>query len=143
MRTTFILVLSLLIISGCTEPESTLLPITNEGVTGTWKAARFISTIPGLTEEQQKGGEQEFLSSIYTLRTDHSFNLTSETFAAGANGRWELDPNTKLLTMSYEMGGERGVEEFTVEALKKDTMTLRIDIPDMQAFIQLKLSRMQ
>lgn len=142
MRTTLALVLSLMMISGCTEKkEDTLLPINNEGVTGVWQAQRFISTLPGLTEEQKKGGEQEFLSSIYTLRPDHSFNLTSDAYAAGANGRWELDPNTKLLRMSYEMGGERGQEEFTVESLKKDTLTLRIDIQEMNAFIQLKLSR--
>ena len=142
MRTTIAFIFSLLILAGCTEKkEEKLLPITNENISGVWKASRFVSTLPGLTEEQKKGGELVFLSSIYTLRADHSFNLTSDAYAAGANGRWELDPNTYLLRMSYEMGGERGVEEFTVEALKADTLTLRIDIKEMNAFIQLKLSR--
>lgn len=127
-------------IVSCTE-KNTAIEINNEHVSGVWQAALFESTIPGITPEQQEGGKQEFLSSVYTLHPDHSFELTSNTFAAGAKGRWLLDQNTKELTMTYEMGGERGEEVFTVKRVTADSLTLRIDLTDGVSYLQLVLAR--
>lgn len=141
-KVTGIFIVAILFISACKQVSGDkAVEVTNENVTGVWKAEVFQTNMPNISEEEKKAGEAEFLSSTYTLGSDHSFSLHSNTFEAGAQGRWSLVPETKELTMSYEMGSEHGVEVYTVSALTAETMTLRIDIPSMEAYVELRLRK--
>jgi len=117
------------------------MEITNENVAGVWKAEAFDSKMPNVSPEEMQAGEVEFLSSTYSLHPDHTFELHSNSFEAGARGRWSLNPEIKELTMSYEMGSEHGVEIYTVQELTENFMTLRVDIPEMEGYVQLRLKR--
>lgn len=139
------IIISLLVVSAVSCNEMKMgdkqIEINNENIAGSWKAELFETNMSNISAEEKEAGQAEFLSSTYVLKPDHAFELHSNTFAAGAYGKWSLDPELKELTMSYEMGSEHGVEIYTVTALTESQMTLRIDIPSMQAFIQLTLKR--
>lgn len=120
---------------------STELEINNENVSGVWKADVFVSTVPGIPQEFVEAGQKEFLSSVYTLNSDHSLNMTSDYFSKGANGNWELNPDTKELSMYYTSDTIQGIEKFIITTLSKHQMVLRQDIEDMDAYVELTLKK--
>jgi hypothetical protein len=126
-----------LILAACNEKVA----LTEENISGVWKASNFESTVPNIPAEYQEAGKQEFMSSVYTLNSDNSFELRSDFFSSGALGRWEFNPETKELSMFYEMDTTHGVEKFNVTELSGTSMTLRQDIPSMNAFVQLELKK--
>ncbi len=120
---------------------STELEISNENVSGIWKADVFLSTVPGIPAEYVEAGEKEFLSSVYTLNSDNSMNMTSDYFSQGAPGNWELNPETKELSMYYTADTINGIEKFIITSLSKHKMILRQDIEEMDAFVELTLKK--
>lgn len=133
----------LAIAAGCGELRmgDKVVEVNNENVVGVWVADSFDTNMPMVGPEEMEAGKKEFLSSTYTLKEDHSFELHSNSFEAGAFGRWSLDPEKRELTMSYEMGAEHGVEIYTIAELTTSYMHLRIDIPSMEAYVLLGLKR--
>lgn len=132
----FIPILFLTFISCNTELE-----INNENVSGVWKADVFVSTVPGIPQEYVEAGEKEFLSSVYTLNDDNSMNMKSDYFSNGAPGNWELNPETKELSMFYTADTINGIEKFIITSLSKHQMILRQDIEEMDAYVELTLKK--
>lgn len=137
MKKYLIILISGMLFAACSEKTE----LTEENIAGVWNAKEFESTIPNIPADYQEAGKQEFLSSVYTLNKDNSFELRSSFFVNGAFGRWEFDPDTKELSMFYEMDTTHGVEKFNITALTATSMTLRQDIPSMKAYVQLELER--
>lgn len=108
-------------------------------VTGVWAAKSFESTIPDVPAEYAEAGEQEFLSSIYTLNADNSFELTSNYFQPSARGHWELNAETNVLAMYYEKDAVKGVETYVIKKLYKNKIVLFQDVPGADAHVQITL----
>ena len=119
----------------------TELEINNENVSGVWKADVFVSTVPGIPPEYVEAGEKEFLSSVYTLNSDNSMNMKSDYFSNGGPGNWELNPETKELSMYYTADTINGIEKFIITSLSKHQMILRQDIEEMSAYVELTLKK--
>jgi hypothetical protein len=113
--------------------------VNETNVVGTWSAKSFESTIPGVPPEYAEAGEKEFLSSIYTLNADNSFKLTSNFYQPGARGRWELDAETNVLVIHYEMGSEKGIETYVVKKLYKNRIVLFQNMPEASGYVQITL----
>ncbi len=120
---------------------STELEVSKENVSGVWKADVFVSTVPGIPQEYVEAGEKEFLSSVYTLNSDNSMNMKSDYFSNGAPGNWELNPETKELSMYYTADTINGIEKFMITSLSKHQMILRQDIEEMNAYVELTLKK--
>ncbi len=121
-------------IISCNEP----LEINNENILGSWKAEKFISKIADIPPEYAEAGEKEFLSSIYILNPDNSMEMRSDYFKDGAKGHWELNGDTKEISMFYEYDTIKGIEKYIVTSLSKNQLVLRQDI-DEQSFVELTL----
>jgi len=113
--------------------------VNETNVAGKWKASDFESTIPDVPADFAEAGVKEFLSSIYTLNPDNSFELRSDYFQQGAFGRWELNAETKEISMFYEMDSIKGVETYIITALTKSKIVLFQDIPDVKAHVEITL----
>lgn len=120
---------------------STELEVSKENVSGVWKADVFVSTVPGIPQEYVEAGEKEFLSSVYTLNSDNSMNMKSDYFSNGAPGNWELNPESKELSMYYTADTINGIEKFIITSLSKHQMILRQDIEEMDAYVELTLKK--
>ncbi len=117
------------------------LEISNTTVAGKWKAAQFESKVPDMPPEYAEAGEKEFLSSVYTLNPDMSMEMHSDYFTQGAKGHWELDPDTKEISMYYQYDTINGVEKYIVKSLTSHEMVLRQDIKLVDGFVQLTLQK--
>ena len=133
-RFAFILIISSGIIS-CS------LEINKENLSGSWKADRFVSTIPGIPEEFAKAGEKEFLSSVYTLNTDNSLSVKSDYFSNGASGRWELDETTSEISLFYSYDTIKGIEKYKIVSLEKKELILRQDMENGNGYVEITLKK--
>ena len=71
-------------------------------ITGNWKITSFKANIPELNPEIIKLGEEEALSTNYLFRKDHSFQMISAIFPKGIKGKWEIDQQQNMLTLTAE-----------------------------------------
>lgn len=138
MKKSFVIVFALLMVVVACNKQ---VDINVANVAGTWSASSFKSTIPDVPEEYAEAGEKEFLSSKYTLNKDNTFELFSDYFEKGARGRWDFDAEKNELSFFYEMDSVKGVEIYTIKELTAKSITLHQDIPDMDAYVEIKLKK--
>lgn len=138
--TSRIIIFSLLCcaIFSCKEKS---LEITSENIVGVWHAEHFESKIPDMKPEFAEAGEKEFLSSVYSLNQDMSMQLHSDYFTENASGHWELNPETKEISMFYEYDTIRGIEKYIVKSLTTHEIVLHQDVEPVQGFVELTLKK--
>jgi hypothetical protein len=119
------------------------IEINNKNITGTWQASEFESEIPSIPPEYKEAGEKEFLSSVYTLREDHSMEMRSDYYNNGAFGRWEFNPDSKEISMIYQYDTTEGIEKYIITYLSENKMVLHqdIDANEFKGYVQLTLKR--
>lgn len=117
------------------------LEINNSNVEGKWKAEKFISTIPDIPQNVVEAGEKEFLSSVYTLNADNSMEMSSNYFINGAKGRWELNGETKEISMFYEYDTIKGVEKYIITSLSDLHIVLKQEMGSDKSFVELTLKK--
>ncbi len=142
MKKNVILILIIVsVFSACKELKNTSTEINETSVSGVWKAKEFESTIPDIPEEYLEAGKKEFLSSVYTLNQDNTLEVRSDYFREGARGHWELDVTKKEISMFYEMDTIKGVETYNIIDLSKKEMTLRQEMTEVNAYVQITLQK--
>lgn len=142
-KNVILLILIVSVFSACKEINNSSTPINESSVSGVWKAKEFESTIPDIPEEYLEAGKKEFLSSVYTLNEDNTLEVRSDYFREGARGHWELDVEKKELSMFYEMDTIKGVETYNILELSSKAMTLRQEMTEVNAYVQITLEKQQ
>jgi hypothetical protein len=91
-------------------------------IVGSWKIVSFKADIPSFNPEIIKLGEKEALSTSYFFRKDHSFQMKSNIFPKGIEGKWEINQEANTIILKDDFFENRESQIQTIIYLDSQNM---------------------